>query len=632
MRIFIILFSILFSQFTFSQDCEPESRKHKRILNKTKRYMKKGELYDARHLLRGKSEPYFSALRMQIDWFREDYYDAQKEGLDIIEACPDGFPEVYYFLGDIAFKRKDYVKADIYFKKSLELSISDPYYSDAVMYYEKSREIADLINSPVPFEPKLMKGISTEFDEYLPIISPDQELFFFTRKSIKKSFHSLTSKPVEEFMISRKIDGNFLDGDPMSYPFNRENNEGGASITIDNKTLYYTRCSVNNNGYNNCDIYYVTKTANGWSDVQHFPEYISGSLSWESQPTVSSDGRTIIFASDRAGGYGDVDLYETKFYNGRWTKPKNLGSTINSNRNEKSPFLHTDGKTLFFCSENSPTVGGFDIFYSRKDSLGRWGKPINIGYPINSIFDESSLFVSTDGKYAYFASKQLSGTGGWDIYSFLLHEEARPKRVLFLKGELLGEDGKILQDVNIEIKNIRTKEVTTVKVNSGSYITALTIDDDDDVLITVKKKGYAFNSIYVESKDTTYDSPINVNIEMEALEKGKSFEIDNIYFDNNSFVIKSVAQEVLLAFAEYLQINDQLVIEINGFTDDVGDDRDNQALSENRAKSVYELIISNGISQDRLSYNGYGENYPVSDNNTEDGRAKNRRTEFKIIE
>ena len=315
----------------------------------------------------------------------------------------------------------------------------------------------------------------------------------------------------------------------------------------------------------------------------------------------------------------------------QWSDPKNLGSVINSGEDEKAPYLHTDGKTLFFASKNFPSLGGFDIFYSRKDSLGEWQKPVNIGYPINTSSNEISLFVSTDGKTAYFASNKLIGEGGWDIYEFPLHEEAKPERVLFLKGDLIDEDGVFTRDVEIEVKNVTTEEVTIIKVDKGAYVAALTLDNDDDVLLTVKREGYAFFSKYISSEDTTFSSPNRLDIDLEQLTIGSSFEIDNIYFTTNSYVINQVSSEVILEFVDYLRINKSIVIEINGFTDNVGSTLDNQLLSENRAKAVYEFILSNGIAKSRISFNGYGEKFPVADNGTEFGRSKNRRTEFKII-
>ena len=615
-----------------AQECFPDKRKDKKLVQKIERLIEKRAFYDAFDELRGKEDfAVFYELKAEILWIKEAYFESENEAFKAIDICPDNFPKAYYFLGEIAYNRKDYVNADIYLKKCIELEIGDPYYSDAILLYSKAIVLAEIINNPVKFNPNIVTGISTEFDEYLPIISPDQELSFFTRRLEKKSKQSITSIIVEEFTWSKKENKTFEVGSALDYPFNMESNEGGASITIDNKILYYTKCSLTQGGYKNCDIYYVFNQDGSWSETQNFSKNISKIDSWESQPTVSSDGRTIIFASDREGGYGKIDLYETTFKNGQWSNPENLGDKINSNENEKSPYLHTDGKTLFFASQNFPTLGGYDIFYSRKDSSGNWQQPKNIGYPINSVADEISLFVSTDGNSAYFASNDLNGEGGWDIYSFDLHKEARPERVLFFKGDLLDEYGQVLNDVELEIKNIKTKEIITIKVDAGTYVSSLTLDEKDDVLITVKKEGFAFNSTYISANDTVFKSPSSLDISMQSLDEGKSFAIEDIYFDNNSYELKDIAKEVLLEFAKYLEINNSLVIEINGFTDNIGDASDNQILSENRSKAVRDLILLQGISESRLSYKGFGEFFPKSNNNTEKGRAQNRRTEFRII-
>jgi len=632
MRILLFV-SLLFSfNVVFSQDCIVEDRKNKRLVKKIEKQIARRAFYPALDQLRAANDfTVFGALKTEILWIQGKFFKAETQALNVIDFCPDNFPKVYYFLGEIAFNRKDYVNADLYLRKSIDLGISDPYYSDAVNLYSKAKVLAEIINNPVPFSPKVVSGVSTEFDEYLPVISPDQEISFFTRRLDRMGLNSIVSTTIEEFVSSKKINGDFQVGQALTYPFNLESNEGGASITIDNSVLYYTKCIRNNKGYNNCDIYYVDRENDDWSEVHTFSNKISKPNSWESQPSISSDNKTIIFASDRAGGYGGIDLYEINKVNGQWTEPKNLGSVINSNEHEKSPYLHTDGRTLFFASKNFPSIGGFDIFYSRKDSLGNWQIPVNIGYPINTVADEISLFVDTDGNKAYFASNQLDGVGGWDIYSFLLHDEAKPERVLFLKGELVDENGYILEDVELEIKNINTNEVTTVRVKSGTYASSLTLAKDDDVLITVKKKGFAFNSTYISSNDTTFHSPKNLNIELESLEDGKSFTLSNIYFETNSYQINSIIKEVLIEFSNYLKINNALVIEINGFTDNIGDKADNQLLSENRAKVVRELILSEGIAENRVLFNGYGEQFPVSDNISELGRAINRRTEFRII-
>lgn len=632
MRVLFFFYFFFSFNFVFPQECFPEKSKDKRLVKKIIKLIEKKAYYTALDELRSTNNiAVFNALKSEILWRKADFFNAETEGLKVIAECPDNFPKVYYFLGEIAFNRKDYVSADLYLRRSIDLGISDPYYSDAMSIYEKAKVLADIIANPVPFNPIIVSGISTISDEYLPIISPDQELSFFTRRSDKSSLNSITNTIVEEFVSSKKIKGKFEIGHALSSPFNLESNEGGASITIDNRVLYYTKCIRNKKGYNNCDIYYVNREGNAWSVVQNFSDKISKSDSWESQPTVSSDGKTIVFASDRSGGYGKIDLYEINWKDGKWTDPKNLGSAINSNENEKSPYLHTDGKTLFFASTNFPSLGGFDVFYSRMDSLGNWKEPQNIGYPVNTVADEISLFVSTDGNTAYFASNQLDGIGGWDIYSFLLHDDAKPERVLFLKGDLMGENGMVLEDVELEIKNINTNEVTIVKVNAGTYVSSLTLAEDDDVLITIKKKGYAFNSAYISSNDTSFSSPANLDFELHSLEEGRSFALSDIYFESNSFQLSSIAKNVIFEFTSYLKLNNNMKIEINGFTDNIGESIVNQILSENRAKVVYELLIANGLDKERLSYNGYGEQFPRVNNTSISNRAQNRRTEFRII-
>lgn len=630
----ILIFSFLYVQSVFPQECYPDKIKHKRLVKKIEKLIDKGAYYDAMDVLGGLSGEavIFSSLRAEVLWRRGDILSAEEMAFKAITICPDAFSRANFILGNIAYERKDYVNADIYLKRALDLALTEPYYADAVVLSKKASALAEIINNPVEFYPEIVNGVSTKDDEYLPVFSPDQEMLFFTRRKDRVSLNAIALTTIEEFSFSEIQSGNFNVGKPLSSPFNMGYNEGGASVTIDNNLLYFTKCIRDDDGYNNCDIYYVYRREDGsWSHIYTFSDSISRVDSWESQPTVSSDGNTIIFASDRIGGYGKMDLYEINRKNGVWGYPRNLGSIINSNEYEKSPYLHPDGKTLFFSSTNFPSLGGFDIFYSRKDSLGVWGVPVNIGYPINSVADDISLFVSTDGDKAYFSSNNLNGVGGWDIYSFSLYDGARPNRVLFVKGSFLDEYGQIVKGVNLEVKNISTKEVTVVRPENGSYVFSVSLSDLDDVLITASKKGFAFNSSYIYADSNLFRSPGTLDFKMQALSEGKSFKIDNVYFENNSYKINTVAREVLVEFAKYLEVNKSLIIEINGFTDNIGEKEYNQLLSENRARVVRDLILEQGISLSRVSYNGFGESFPVSSNDTEGGRSKNRRTEFRII-
>ena len=217
------------------------------------------------------------------------------------------------------------------------------------------------------------------------------------------------------------------------------------------------------------------------------------------------------------------------------------------------------------------------------------------------------------------------------MYSFDLHEAAKPERVLMLKGVVLDEKGQVINDLEIEIKNLKTKEIRKIKVENGNYATALTLAANDDVLITIKKEGYAFNSQYVSHKDTTYKSPTELDFKLRDIVEGESFVLNSIYFDLDSYEINSVTEKIIIEFADYLKLNKSLMISINGYTDDICEQNYNQKLSENRAFSVYNELISNGISSDRLEYKGFGESNPKNQNLSESERKLNRRTEFYVL-
>ena len=636
MRAYFIIIFLLFTQFSFSQDCLPLNGKVKRECNRVEKLLIKKDIYKAQkilnHIRYRESNPRINQLLAIVWWKQGEDLVAEEFALKAIELCSNRFPLLYYLLGEINYKRKLYQTSEIYLEKCLSIGIEEKYKVNAEKYYNRAKIISDIISNPVLFEPQTVKGVSTNHDEYLPILSPDQEIMFYTRRSEKNEIGSLTKSNSEDFMFSMEDSSNFNSGFLMPFPFNRNNNEGGASITIENNTLYFTVCSKTSSGYNNCDLFYSFKHGNKWSKIKSFNKQINGVDSWESQPSVSVDGNSIIFASDRKGGFGESDLYITsKKNNGDWTRPNNLGENINTKMNEKSPFLHTDNETIFFSSNQFPSIGGYDIFFSRKDSSGVWQKPQNIGYPINTVADELGLFVSTDGQKAYFASNQLNGVGGWDLYSFNLYNEAKPKKVFFLKGELKDKNNQLIDNARIELKNIRTKEKKIINVQNGKYITAFTIEESDDFLLTINKKGYAFNSKYLSSSNDIFSSPSKIDFNIEKLKNGYSYRLENIYFATNSFTLSNVSKEILIAFLDYLKINNRLKVIICGHTDDVGTKNDNLLLSKNRAKSVYSFLIENGTKKNRIDYKGFGEEKPITSNETEEGRAKNRRTEFVIL-
>jgi len=565
---------------------------------------------------------------------------AEKYFLQTIEICPEYDPYPYYYLGDIYYGREEYDKAYEYLKeflKDADQIKTDKDYNRAVSMMDFSRYYHEMMKNPVPFSPKVVQGISTKDDEYLPIISPDNELALFTRRMLvapNKNDLVPKSKLKEKFIFSQRNNGSFDEGKQMPYPFNLNDNEGGATITINNKELFYTVCKYSEGGnYLNCDICYSKIDYGYWTDIEALGPSINDPNTWDSQPTISADGKTLYFVSDRSGGLGGYDIYKSmRNENDEWSKAVNLGPIINSSGNEKSPFIHSDSQTLYFSSEGIMGMGGYDIFFTRLEEDGNWSKPKNIGYPINSVDDDVGFFVSTDGKYGYFASNKYSGTGGWDVYSFELYEGARPEKVLFIKGDLKDENTKEPVKARIELKNAETKKITKIPVDSVSGEYAAVVLFRNDYIMTVKKEGYAYESKYISKKDTIYDKPVNIDVDIKPIEVGETYTLNDIYFATASYDLTSESMMIIDGFIEFLTESPAIKVSIHGHTDNIGNDQDNLTLSHNRAKSVYNYLVEGGINQYRLKYKGYGESKPIASNKTPSGRAKNRRTVFVITD
>lgn len=577
------------------------------------------------------------------------YAFAAKNLEQVIQECPNYHPYPYYYLGNISMGKKDYEKAVKYFNKFLKLEYANV--SDYPKDYEKRMEeaeqlkkdaefYANVYKNPVPFEPVVVTGISTKANEYLGIISPDNEMALYIRNYEKLKKGDLTPKLVEEFTVSHSTANGFDGGAAMPPPFNMTENVGGATISVNNKKLYLTICKFDMEGYKNCDIYTSDFVNDEWTEPVSVGEGVNQKNSFEGQPSVSADGKTMYFVSireDEIGTIDNMDLYKSEMQiDGKWGKAKNLGRKINTSGNEKSPFIHSDSHTLYFSSDGLKGIGGFDIFYSRQDSTGNFIAPVNIGYPINSENDDVGFFVSTDSKTAFFSSNELkTGVGGWDMYSFQLYKEARPEMMRIAKGELKDDEGRPVTAAKIELKNIKTKEIQQVDVDtiSGEYVALMNLSTD--YIMTVKSEGAAFTSQFIAKEDTTVAKPKSVqkiDFEVKKIETGSAHRINNINFGTNSFAMEENSKLVLDEFILFLKENPTIKIAIHGHTDDIGNDGDNMTLSQNRAQAVYNYIAQKGIDKGRLSYKGFGETKFLVQNTSEENRAKNRRTEFVIVE
>ena len=583
-----------------------------------------------------------------------------------LDICSDYHANCSYYLGVINYTQQDMPEAIKWFKefKKFKHSDTDRYPEDFTKKLADVNEVlADLERDQkvkenvVPFKPQIVKNVSTSNDEYFPMLSPDNELIFYTRKLDRKNFGDMRSKMVEEITYSKRpsVLQNFDGGHPLPKPFNDGSFQsyGAATLSVDNKEMIVCACKkeeIYGQPYMNCDLYITTYERSGaggndfsWTPLENMGEKINTPDGWEAQPSLSADGKTLYYTVYRSTSQNNDIYIAERQEDGSWvSRPFD---EINTAGKDKSPFLHQDSETLYFVSESTkdrPGVGGLDIFYIRKEN-GSWSKPKNIGYPINSPEDELGLFVSIDGQVAYFSSRV---GGKWNIYSFELYEEARPQSVAILKGELKDENGDAVEDATIEIAYEGSDEVTEVKVNGddGKYAAIIKTEVEQDVMVTVKKEGHAFDSKLItkeeiakitEKKPVTETKQKSVKIEgkdlaVKELKVGEAYTINDILFATNSAELNRNSKFILRGFARFLKENKTITVAIQGHTDDVGDDAKNMELSDKRAQEVKKYLVSLGISDKRLSAKGFGETQPKLPNTSASNRAKNRRTDFVI--
>lgn len=660
---FVIIFNISYAQEN-EETCPEVEKKAKKNFDAAKENLKKGNTELAYKLLIDATkidETYAAAylILADINYNRSESCKEPTQALQYrnraieyykkaAENCPalDNY-RACYEIGLRLYISKDFKSALPFIEKFINNSKQSRLKPQAESIYNHIKEYNNLINNPVPFNPSKVIGLNSADDEFLPLISPDGEIAFFTHRYNKKDNLGNVQR-TDEFSFAQKsgktkeqedIFGNIK---TMDSPFNinKNNNQGAVSVTIDNNHLFVTICE--NNLY--CDIWQSDFEDGQWTALKNMGGAINGRRSWESQPSISSDGKTLYFSSIRPGNIGfdlddqssqTSDIWMSKMdENGNWKPAVNLGNIINTTGNEKSPFIHSDSQTLYFSSDGRNGIGGYDIYYSKMNEDGTWSEPKNIGSPINTDADEIGFIVSTFGNKAYFSSNKILGSEGWDIYSFDLYENARPKEVVIFKGEIKDEKGAPIENAKIEVKEVKTNKITEGMVDkiSGKYAVALpVVKPDEEFIMTVKKKDYAFTSEYIKTSEIKKTEPQKVNFEVKPVEIGTTVKLNNIYFASNSAVFEKSSLIVLDNFLEYLQENSSIKISIHGHTDNVGDDNSNQTLSEQRAKAVAEYLILMGLDKNRIvSTHGYGEKKPVSSNDTEDGRALNRRTEFVI--
>lgn len=472
------------------------------------------------------------------------------------------------------------------------------------------------------FEPRnLGENVNSKVSEYFPTITIDGRQLFYTRR---------VNSMNEDFYESSLVDNSWKPAKSLPGDINTMLNEGAQNISQDGEWLIFTGCNFPE-GYGSCDLYISYLTPQGWSAPENLGQNIN-TEAWESAPSLSPDKRDLYFASNRPGGMGKSDIYVChRNPDGTWNAPENAGPQINSVGNESCPFIHADNQTLYFTSDGHPGYGGDDLFLVKKQSGGKWSQAENLGYPINTIENEGSLVIASDGKTAYYASDRSDSKGGLDLYTFELRSEVRPSKTLWVKGKVFDSKTKKGLPSAVELTDLQTHEVLS-KVQTdetGSYLVTLPVGKD--YAFNVNRKGYLFYSENFPLTNNVPDSTYNIDIPLEPLHPNATVILKNIFFDVNRYELKSESSTELDNIVELLKENPSLKIQINGHTDNVGKPSDNLKLSNNRANAVIQYLIGKGIDAKRLSSKGWGETKPLADNSNEQGRAQNRRTEMKVV-
>jgi len=538
----------------------------------------------------------------------------------------DNNPKYPFFIGEMTYRKGKYNQAVEYLNKSVNhkdfSKMKEKTQGLALYYRDRSVFAQKLVSKPVPFNPVNMgKTINTENNEYFPGASIDKQFFFFTKliNNQEDLYQALWDSGSNNWAQARGMGKNV----------NSLSNEGTVSTTIDGKYIFFTKCNARG-GVGACDIYFSRITNGIWSKPFIIKPPLN-SVKWESQPCISADGQTLYFASNRRPSYGGMDIFKSEFKNGSFQAPVNLGPSVNTKGNEQAPFIHVDGKTLYFTSDEHPGLGNNDIFIARLEA-DTWSTPENLGYPINTHNNEQGIVVDRTGGLAYYTSDRDGGFGGLDLYTFNLPEAFKPIATSYVKGLVTDIKTREKLAADVELINLKTAQtVASLKTVKGEGDFLIALPGKQDYLLNVNNTQYLFYSDNFSLKTTTSSEPYFLDIRLRKPAVGESVVLKNIFFDTDKFDLKSQSRIELDKLVDLLKRFANLKIEIGGHTDSDGNVDANQKLSNNRAQSVMNYLVTQGIDKSRLTYKGYGESQPIASNATAEGKAKNRRTEFKVI-
>lgn len=536
---------------------------------------------------------------------------------------------IWFDLGDCYLMSGDYAKAITVLKQYIQVENQNKQKSDRASMMVRNAEFA--LASMKEDSGYRIRPLSDTVNcfpmQYFPVLTADESSLIFTRRLGNGGEHD------EDLVIAHKdTHGRWTRPESLSKNINSFLNEGTCTISADGRKLIFTSC-VGRQGFGSCDLFESVRIGNEWTAPKNLgPTVNSGD--WESQPTLSADGRTLYFVSDRRGGIGRRDIWMTTLDdNGNWNKAVNVGAPVNTVYDEISPFIHVNNQVLYFASNGQTGFGGYDIFYSERGGQ-KWTAPVNMGSPINTYQDQFSLFITADGKRGYYSHEDQvpSGKVASRIYEITIPEDKQIQRKSnYIKGVVTDKETHLPLQARIELVDIQ-RDTVLARVESdsvtGEYLMVLT--DGSEYALYINRQHYLFQSLNFDYSGKATREPIIRNIELMPVKKGSVAVLKNIFFDFDKYDLKEKSKPELQKIIRFLQENPTVHIEIGGHTDNAGSAVYNQQLSEKRAQAVYRYLVNAGIDMRRLSAKGYGASRPVDTNDTDEGRQANRRIEFTV--
>ncbi|HAN76716.1 MAG TPA: hypothetical protein DCQ31_02500 [Bacteroidales bacterium] len=585
----------------------------------------------------------------------------------VFDAKPTLAPDIKFFLARSYHLNLDFENA----KKMYRSFMSDLTPKE----YEKQRPGLEKFMQECDYGTELVKNKERVFldnlgpnvnsgqPDYSPLISADQAVLIFTSRREETTgglINPLDNMYFEDIYISRRAGKEWTKAENMGKMLNTKNNDAAVGLSPDGTKLF-----IFNGAEAGGDLYFSELKGNIWSEPEKLRKTINTEFH-ESSASISFDGKSLFFVSDRTGNsFGGHDIYVSKHdEKSRWDEPINLGSNINTPYDEEGVFVHPDNRTLYFSSKGHNSMGGYDIFKSTRDKTGKWGKPVNLGYPINTPDDEVFFSMAANGKHAYFSTSRAGGYGSRDVYRITFLGPEKPTllsnednliasvaepiketpvieeqiiletiRLTLVKGIVTDAITNKPLEADIEIVDLQTNTMLSqLKANSetGSFVAPL--PSGKNYALTVKMgDGYLFHSENFNIAETTDYAEVSKTIKLQPVNIGASIVLNNVFFASGKSDLNPESYSELDRFIPILQSNPAMVIEISGHTDNVGSEVSNKKLSEDRAKAVVAYLVSKGVGAAQLKAVGYGFAQPKADNKTEEGRKLNRRVEAKIL-